>query len=58
VEHNKLGEGERKCCKHGFKDTISSGRLFKEGRKMVNITHEGETYRLQLTSNNRLILTK
>lgn len=56
VEQNTIVDGERKCCK-SWGDTISSGRLFK-GRKLINITHEGETYRLQLTSNNRLILTK
>lgn len=56
VEQNMIANSERKCCK-GWSDTISSGRLF-DGRKLVTITHEGETYRLQLTSNNRLILTK
>ena len=37
--------------------TIDSARLFAVGRE-IRITHEGEEYRLRLTRNNRLILTK
>ena len=36
---------------------IASQELFKGGR-VVEITHAGETYRLLLTRNNRLILQK
>ena len=36
---------------------ISSSDLFRGGRIVV-ITHDGETYRLLLTRNNRLILQK
>ncbi|MBO6519753.1 MAG: hemin uptake protein HemP [Rhodospirillales bacterium] len=57
MNDNSISDGKRTCCNHLNRDTITSGRLFK-GRKLVKITHEGETYRLQLTSNNRLILTK
>lgn len=37
--------------------TLESTNLFVEGRE-VRIRHEGEEYRLRLTSNNKLILTK
>ncbi len=36
---------------------IDSARLFATGRE-VRIRHAGEEYRLRLTSNNKLILTK
>lgn len=37
--------------------TIESASLFAIGRE-VRIRHAGEEYRLRLTSNNKLILTK
>jgi len=37
--------------------TLESTRLFSVGRE-VRIRHGGEEYRLRLTSNNKLILTK
>ena len=37
--------------------TIDSNRLFAVGRE-IRIMHEGEEYRLRITSNNKLILTK
>lgn len=37
--------------------TLESTRLFAVGRE-VRIRHAGEEYRLRLTSNNKLILTK
>ncbi len=37
--------------------TLESARLFSVGRE-VRIRHCGEEYRLRLTSNNKLILTK
>lgn len=37
---------------------IPSETLFRLGRREVVILHEGETYRLRLTRQNRLILTK
>jgi hemin uptake protein HemP len=37
--------------------SVESAELFKGGR-VVEITHAGETYRLLLTRNNRLILQK
>lgn len=37
--------------------TLESARLFAVGRE-VRIRHGGEEYRLRLTSNNKLILTK
>jgi hemin uptake protein HemP len=37
--------------------SIESAELFQGGR-MVEIVHAGETYRLLLTRNNRLILQK
>ncbi len=37
--------------------TIDSTRLFAVGRE-IRISHEGEEYRLRITSNNKLILTK
>lgn len=37
--------------------TLESARLFAVGRE-VRIRHCGEEYRLRLTSNNKLILTK
>ena len=36
---------------------IASSDLFKNGNE-VFIRHEGVTYRLRITANNRLILTK
>ena len=37
--------------------TIDSAKLFA-GRKEVQIVHQGETYRLLVTRNNKLILQK
>ncbi|MDO8414961.1 MAG: hemin uptake protein HemP [Agitococcus sp.] len=37
--------------------TIDSNNLFAVSRE-VRINHEGEEYRLRITSNNKLILTK
>lgn len=37
--------------------TLESGALFAHGKE-VRIRHAGEEYRLRLTSNNKLILTK
>lgn len=37
--------------------TVDSTRLFAVGRE-IRIRHEGEEYRLRITSNNKLILTK
>ncbi len=36
---------------------LQSNQLFSLGRE-IRILHEGEEYRLRLTRNNRLILTK
>ena len=36
---------------------LHSNHLFSMGRE-IRILHEGEEYRLRLTRNNRLILTK
>jgi hemin uptake protein HemP len=37
--------------------TIDSHNLFAVSRE-IRINHEGEEYRLRITSNNKLILTK
>lgn len=37
--------------------TLESGDLFARGKE-IRIRHAGEEYRLRLTSNNKLILTK
>lgn len=37
--------------------TLDSSVLFAQGKE-VRIRHAGEEYRLRLTSNNKLILTK
>lgn len=37
--------------------TLQSNNLFALGNE-IRIQHEGEEYRLRLTKNNRLILTK
>lgn len=37
--------------------TITSAELFGTGQEIV-ITHAGEQYRLRITANNKLILTK
>lgn len=37
--------------------TISSKELLREAQELI-ITHAGEEYRLRITSNNKLILTK
>jgi hemin uptake protein HemP len=37
--------------------SVESAELF-QGARIVEITHAGETYRLLLTRNNRLILQK
>lgn len=37
--------------------TIESAHLFALGRE-IRIQHEGQEYRLRITSNNKLILTK
>ncbi|MFN3586621.1 MAG: hemin uptake protein HemP [Moraxellaceae bacterium] len=41
----------------GLLPTLESAALFAQGRE-VRIRHAGEEYRLRLTSNNKLILTK
>lgn len=38
-------------------DPIPADRLF-EGRQEIQIAHRDETYRLRITKNGRLILTK
>ncbi|MBI3991501.1 MAG: hemin uptake protein HemP [Candidatus Omnitrophica bacterium] len=49
--------------KEGYKEqkkgkvTIPSGELFKEERE-IHIVHREEVYRLRITSNDKLILTK
>lgn len=37
--------------------TLESGQLFAKGKE-IRIRHAGDEYRLRLTSNNKLILTK
>lgn len=37
--------------------TVTSDKLFGELREII-ILHAGEQYRLRITSNNKLILTK
>ncbi len=37
--------------------SIASSELFRQSRE-IRIRHEGEEYRLRITSNNKLILTK
>lgn len=36
---------------------VTSEMLFNKGRELV-IQHQGEDYRLRITANNKLILTK
>jgi hemin uptake protein HemP len=38
-------------------ETITSSDLIKDGQEII-ILHAGEQYRLRITSNNKLILTK
>ena len=38
-------------------DSISATHLF-QGRQEIQIVHHGETYRLRITRNGKLILTK
>ena len=38
-------------------DPVPTDRLF-QGRQEIRITHRDETYRLRITRNGRLILTK
>lgn len=40
-----------------FGNRMDSTELFRSSRELL-ITHGGETYRLRLTSQNKLILTK
>ncbi|HZE99591.1 MAG TPA: hemin uptake protein HemP [Planctomycetota bacterium] len=37
--------------------TVTSGEILKGGRQVI-ILHDGQEYRLQLTKNGKLILTK
>ena len=39
------------------KDVMSVERIL-QGRKKIKLTHAGELYVLQITSNNKLLLTK
>lgn len=39
------------------KRTIDSSNLFQTDQEVI-ILHDGEQYRLRITSNNKLILTK
>lgn len=39
------------------KSSITSRELFGDNKELI-IMHAGEEYRLRITSNNRLILTK
>jgi hemin uptake protein HemP len=48
---------ERKQTSDMAKRVISSEELFN-GQQEIIILHAGEEYRLRITSNNRLILTK
>lgn len=38
--------------------TIIASDVLLQGRRAVVIVHDGATYRLRVTSNNKLILTK
>ncbi len=48
---------DQESLRPGEPPTISSDELFR-GARIVAITHAGETYRLLITRNNRLILQK
>lgn len=39
------------------KRTITSAELFSDQQEII-ILHDGEEYRLRITSNNKLIMTK
>ena len=41
----------------GLPETIAADRLFR-GQQEVLIRHQGETYRLRITRNGKLILNK
>lgn len=47
-------EPESRTCAPG---AIRTDRLF-QGRQEILIDHQGETYRLRITKNGKLILTK
>jgi hemin uptake protein HemP len=49
-----LGAQARPPC---APDTIAGAQLFN-GRQEILIDHNGETYRLRITKNGKLILTK
>jgi hemin uptake protein HemP len=38
--------------------TLKTLELFSDGRRLVHIEHNGEMYKLEVTSNNKLILKK
>jgi hemin uptake protein HemP len=48
-------DGDRSIAMHG--NRIDSRNLFSSGRE-ITIAHGEDTYRLRLTSQNKLILTK
>ena len=59
IGHKFMTSVERKEAtdKIPQRTTISSKDLLKNGQELI-ITHAGEEYRLRITSNNKLILTK
>lgn len=54
---NDLPESDHQSPASNQPLTLESGQLFAMGKE-VRIRHAGEEYRLRLTSNNKLILTK
>ena len=63
IKPNSEASGEVPCVcgrtsdRSSIPQTIDSTQLFA-GRREVQIVHEGETYRLLVTRNNKLILQK
>lgn len=59
TQHNEYPSNIEKKTRQSILDCsrIDSQHLF-DGKNVIVIVHQGEEYRLRITSNNKLILTK
>lgn len=51
-------DDSRSAQSHRAADPVIASDVLMQGRREIVIVHDGSNYRLRITSNNKLILTK
>ncbi|KQQ25304.1 hypothetical protein ASF53_21705 [Methylobacterium sp. Leaf123] len=51
-------DDRRSVPSHRAADPVITSDVLMQGRREIVIVHDGSNYRLRITSNNKLILTK